>query len=50
MIAGYAIGATCGYNYIRGEFWEPTERFEAALEEARPPVFWAGSVRFRFRF
>jgi NADH-quinone oxidoreductase subunit F len=35
IIAGYAIGATVGYNYIRGEFWEPYERFEAALEEAR---------------
>ena len=34
-IAGYVIGATVGYNYIRGEFWEPYERFEAALEEAR---------------
>jgi len=34
-IAGYAIGATVGYNYIRGEFWEPYERFEAALQEAR---------------
>ncbi len=33
-IAGYAIGATVGYNYIRGEFWECYERFEAALEEA----------------
>jgi NADH-quinone oxidoreductase subunit F len=33
-IAGYTIGATAGYNYIRGEFWEPYERFEAALEEA----------------
>ncbi len=33
-IAGYTIGATVGYNYIRGEFWEPYERFEAALEEA----------------
>ncbi len=33
-IAGYVIGATTGYNYIRGEFWEPYERFEAALEEA----------------
>ncbi len=33
-IAGYAIGATVGYNYIRGEFWEPYERFEAALKEA----------------
>ncbi|GMR19555.1 MAG: NADH-quinone oxidoreductase subunit NuoF [Gammaproteobacteria bacterium] len=34
IIAGYCIGATAGYNYIRGEFWEPYERFEAALEEA----------------
>jgi len=35
IIAGYAIGAETGYNYIRGEFWEPYERFEAALSEAR---------------
>ena len=34
-IAGYTLGATVGYNYIRGEFWEPFERMEAALEEAR---------------
>ncbi len=34
-IAGYTLGATLGYNYIRGEFWEPYERFEAALAEAR---------------
>jgi len=35
-IAGYAIGATVGYNYMRGEFHhEPFERFEAALAEAR---------------
>jgi NADH-quinone oxidoreductase subunit F len=39
VIAGYAIGATRGYNYIRGEFWEPYERFEAALEEARAAGF-----------
>lgn len=35
IIAGYAIGAVAGYNYIRGEFWEPYERFESALAEAR---------------
>ena len=35
IIAGYCIGATVGYNYIRGEFWQPYERFEAALDEAR---------------
>jgi len=34
LIAGYCIGASAGYNYIRGEFWEPYERFEGALEEA----------------
>lgn len=35
LIGGYAMGATVGYSYIRGEFWEPFERFEAALAEAR---------------
>ncbi len=39
VIAGYAIGATVGYNYIRGEFWEPYERFEDALKEAREAGF-----------
>ena len=34
-IAGYTIGASKGYNYIRGEFWEPYERFQSAIEEAR---------------
>jgi NADH-quinone oxidoreductase subunit F len=33
-IACYTIGATVGYNYIRGEFDEPIERFEEALKEA----------------
>ncbi|MGB5486154.1 MAG: NADH-quinone oxidoreductase subunit NuoF, partial [Lysobacterales bacterium] len=34
-IAGYAMGATVGYNYLRGEFHhEPFERFEEALKEA----------------
>ncbi len=34
-IAGYAIGATVGYNYLRGEFLdEPYRRFEQALKEA----------------
>ncbi|MEJ1398499.1 MAG: NADH-quinone oxidoreductase subunit NuoF [Candidatus Sedimenticola sp. (ex Thyasira tokunagai)] len=39
IIASYAIGANRAYNYIRGEFWEPYERFEAALEEARAAGF-----------
>ncbi len=33
-IAAYTMGAAVGYNYIRGEFWEPFERMEAALAEA----------------
>lgn len=34
-IGGFAMGATVGYNYIRGEFLdEPIPRFEAALREA----------------
>ena len=34
-IAAYSMGATVGYNYIRGEFIdEPVPRFEAALKEA----------------
>ena len=34
-ISGYAMGATIGYNYIRGEFYEPYERFKLALQEVR---------------
>ncbi|TVO71242.1 NADH-quinone oxidoreductase subunit NuoF [Sedimenticola selenatireducens] len=44
IIAGYAIGATVGYNYIRGEFWEPYERFEAALEEARAAGYLGSNI------
>jgi NADH-quinone oxidoreductase subunit F len=33
-IAGYVTGSTVGYNYIRGEYYEPWRRFELALEEA----------------
>lgn len=34
-IAGYAVGATIGYNYLRGEFLdEPYLRFSQALKEA----------------
>ncbi len=35
LIAGYVMGATVGYNFIRGEYYEPFERCEAALQEAR---------------
>ena len=43
-IAGYTIGASVGYNYIRGEFWEPYERFEAALEEARAAGYLGNNI------
>lgn len=33
-IAAYVMGATVGYNYLRGEFAEPFERCEQALAEA----------------
>ncbi|MDF3054761.1 MAG: nuoF [Gammaproteobacteria bacterium] len=35
LIAAYAMGATVGYNYLRGEFWVPFQRCEQALKEAR---------------
>ncbi|MEW9897397.1 NADH-quinone oxidoreductase subunit NuoF [Chitinivorax sp. PXF-14] len=35
IIAGYAMGAKRGYNYIHGEIFEVYELFEAALDEAR---------------
>jgi NADH-quinone oxidoreductase subunit F len=34
-IAGYVMGATVGYNYIRGEFAEPIARMDAALAQAQ---------------
>lgn len=35
IIAGFAMGAQVGYNYIHGEIFEDYLRFEEALEEAR---------------
>ena len=34
LIAGYAMSASAGYNYIHGEVWEIYEQFEEALAEA----------------
>lgn len=34
IIAGYAMGAKAGYNYIHGEIFEAYEQFELALAEA----------------
>lgn len=35
IIAGYAIGAKCGYIYIRGEFFKEAMMVENAIKEAR---------------
>lgn len=35
IIAGYAMGAEAGYNYIHGEIFEGYQRFEEALVQAR---------------
>jgi NADH-quinone oxidoreductase subunit F len=34
IIAGYAMTASAGYNYIHGEIWEVYEQYEEALREA----------------
>jgi NADH-quinone oxidoreductase subunit F len=39
VIAGYACGATVGYNYVHGEIWKEYEIFERALAEAREAGF-----------
>ena len=39
IIAGYAMGSVCGYNYIHGEVWEVYKRFEEALDEASSAGF-----------
>lgn len=35
IIAGYAVGASVGYNYIHGEIFEIYEQFEVAINQAR---------------
>jgi NADH-quinone oxidoreductase subunit F len=44
IIAGYAIGASVGYNYIHGEIFSAYERFEAALEEARAAGYLGNNI------
>lgn len=43
-IGCYAMGATVGYNYLRGEFWEPFNRCEEALKEAYEAGFLGENV------
>jgi NADH-quinone oxidoreductase subunit F len=35
LVAGFAMGANKAYIYIRGEYWEPLQRLEAAVLQAR---------------
>ncbi|HRE12682.1 MAG TPA: NADH-quinone oxidoreductase subunit NuoF [Usitatibacteraceae bacterium] len=44
IIAGYAIGATVGYNYIHGEIFADYLRFEEALEEARAAGYLGANI------
>ncbi len=45
-IGGYAMGATVGYNYVRGEFCdEPYARFEGALAKAREAGLIGADIR-----
>lgn len=44
IIGGYVMGATVGYNYIRGEFWEPFQRMEQALLEARQAGYLGNNI------
>jgi NADH-quinone oxidoreductase subunit F len=44
IIAGYAIGASVGYNYIHGEIFEIYERFEQALHEAKVAGFLGNNI------
>lgn len=39
IIAGFAMGAVAGYNYVHGEIFEDYERFEEALDQARTAGF-----------
>lgn len=44
IIAGYAMGASVGYNYMRGEFWQPYLVMEQALAEAREAGFLGDNI------
>ncbi len=44
IIAGYVMGANIGYNYIRGEFYEPINVMEEALNEAYQNNFLGNNI------
>ncbi|PCH56201.1 MAG: NADH-quinone oxidoreductase subunit F [Legionellales bacterium] len=44
IIAAYVFGATIGYNYIRGEFFEPIKAMELAVAEAIKAGFLGNNI------
>lgn len=44
IIAGYAVGLTAGYIYIRGEFLEIAQKFEQAIEQFREAGYLGNKV------
>src|SRR5260370_41606619 len=44
IIAGYAMSASAGYNYIHGEVWEIYEQFEDALAEAGATGYFGANI------
>ncbi len=44
-LGGYVMGASVGYNYIRGEFHEPYSVMEQAVGEAREAGFLGRNIR-----
>ncbi len=44
LIASYVINAHRAYNYIRGEFWEPYQRFQNAIDQARAAGFVGNNI------
>lgn len=44
ILAGFATGATVGYNYIHGEIFEIYQQFETALGEARAAGFLGDNI------
>jgi NADH:ubiquinone oxidoreductase subunit F (NADH-binding) len=39
LLCGYAIGATLGYIYVRGEYRRSIERLQSAIDQARAKGF-----------
>lgn len=44
IIAAHAIGAKCGYIYIRGEFFKEAKLIERAIQEARAKGFLGNNI------